>query len=146
MLHIQIIQVGKTKDKFFIDAENEFIKRLSRYAKVQTDTIDSDSKDSDEEQKIQKRIWKDSYKVVLEIKGKEFSSEEFAKFLEKSGVKGKVTFIIGGPHGLPKAIIESADLKFSMSRMTFTHQMIRVFLLEQIYRGFTILEGKTYHY
>jgi len=143
MLHIQIIQVGKTKDKFFIDAEGEFIKRLSRYAKVQTDTIEADS---GEEEKIQKRIWKDSYKVVLEIKGKEFSSEEFAKFLEKSGEKGKVTFIIGGPHGIPKSVIESADLKFSMSRMTFTHQMIRVFLLEQIYRGFTILEGKTYHY
>lgn len=143
MLHIQIIQVGKTKDKFFIDAEGEFIKRLSRYAKVQTDTIEADS---GEEEKIQKRIWKDSYKVVLEIKGKEFSSEEFAKFLEKSGEKGKVTFIIGGPYGLPKSVIESADLKFSMSRMTFTHQMIRVFLLEQIYRGFTILEGKTYHY
>ena len=143
MLHIQIIQVGKTKDKFFIDAEGEFIKRLSRYAKVQTDTIEADS---GEEEKIQKRIWKDSYKVVLEIKGKEFSSEEFAKFLEKSGEKGKVTFIIGGPHGIPKSVIESADLKFSMSRMTFTHQMIRVFLLEQIYRGFTILEGKSYHY
>jgi 23S rRNA (pseudouridine1915-N3)-methyltransferase len=143
MLHIQIIQVGKTKDKFFIDAEDEFIKRLSRYAKVQTDTIETDTS---EEEKIQKRIWKDSFKVVLEIKGKEFSSEEFAKFLEKSGEKGKVTFIIGGPHGLPKSLIESADLKFSMSRMTFTHQMIRVFLLEQIYRGFTILEGKSYHY
>jgi len=150
MLHVQIIQVGKTKDRFFADAENEFLKRLSRYAKVQTDTIDSDSKDSgdqkDEQEKIQKRMWKDSYKVVLEIKGKEFTSEEFAKFLEKSGEKGKVTFVIGGPHGLPKAVIDQADLKFSMSRMTFTHRMIRVFLLEQIYRGFTILEGKTYHY
>ena len=144
MLHIQIIQVGKTKDKFFTDAENEFLKRLSRYAKVQIDTIEADSKD--EADKIQRRVWKDSYKVVLEIQGRQYSSEEFAQFLEKSGQKGKVTFIIGGPHGLPKTIVQSADLKLSMSRMTFTHQMIRIFLLEQIYRGFTILEGKTYHY
>ena len=139
MLHIQIIQVGKTKDKFFIEAENEFLKRLSRYAKIQIDTVEED-------EKIPARVWKDSYKIVLEIKGKEFTSEEFAKILEKIAVRGKVTFIIGGPFGLPKNIIESADLKFSMSKMTFTHQMIRIFLFEQIYRGFTILEGKKYHY
>jgi 23S rRNA (pseudouridine1915-N3)-methyltransferase len=139
MLHIQLIQVGKTKDKFFIEAENEFLKRLSRYAKIQIDTVEED-------EKILARTWKDSYKIVLEIKGKEYTSEEFAKLFEKIAIRGKVTFIIGGPFGLPKAVIESADLKFSMSKMTFTHQMIRIFLLEQIYRGFTILEGKKYHY
>jgi len=138
MLHIQIIQVGKTKEKFFIEAENEFIKRLSAYAKLQIDTV--------EEDKILNRAWKDSYKIVLEIKGKEFSSEDFAKLLGKIMEKGKVTFIIGGPFGLSKPVIEKADLKFSMSKMTFTHQMVRIILLEQIYRGFTILKGKKYHY
>ena len=143
MLHIQIIQVGKTREKFFIEAENEFLKRLSRYAKIQIDTIESDLNNDD---KILKRIWKDSYKVVLEIKGQEFTSEEFSKFLEKMGIKGKVTFVIGGPHGLSNKVINAADFKLSLSKMTFTHQMVRIFLLEQIYRGFTLIEGKNYHY
>ncbi|MBN1494295.1 23S rRNA (pseudouridine(1915)-N(3))-methyltransferase RlmH [Candidatus Peregrinibacteria bacterium] len=143
MLHVQIIHIGKTKEKFFIEAENEFLKRLSRYAKIRTDIIETGS---NEDEKIQKRAWKDSYKIVLEITGKAYSSEDFAGLLKKMGEKGKVTFIIGGPHGLPQAVINKADLKLSLSKMTFTHQMVRIFLLEQIYRGFTILEGKTYHY
>lgn len=144
MLHIQIVQVGKTKDKYFKDAEDEFLKRLTPYAKIVIDTVEK--KDADDSQKILNKIRKDSFVIALDINGVQHSSEEFAGLLDKIAVRGKVTFIIGGPHGLSKEVIERADLQLSFSKMTFTHQMIRVFLLEQIYRGFTILKGKTYHY
>jgi 23S rRNA (pseudouridine1915-N3)-methyltransferase len=144
MLHIQIIQVGKTKEKFFQEAENEFLKRLSRYAKITIDTVAE--KGSDDGKKIIKKIRNDSFVIVLDIKGVQHTSEEFAHLLDKIMMTGKVTFVIGGPHGLSEDVLERADLKLSFSKMTFTHQMIRLFLLEQIYRGFTILEGKTYHY
>lgn len=139
MLHIQLIQVGKTKDAYFKDAEDEYLKRLLRFAKVKVDTVDDDSK-------IPGRIQKDSFVIALEIKGKQMSSEEFSQVLKDASVRGKITFIVGGPHGLPEDISEKSDLQLSFSKMTFTHQMIRVFLLEQIYRGLTILEGKKYHY
>lgn len=140
MLHIQIIQVGKTKEKLFKAAENEFIKRLSKYSKLTIDTVEENSK-------ILERVENGSYKIALEIKGEEFSSEEFAEFIKRRQFfGGKITFIIGGPFGLPLDISDACDKKVSLSRMTFTHQMVRVFLLEQIYRAMTILEGKTYHY
>jgi 23S rRNA (pseudouridine1915-N3)-methyltransferase len=139
MLHIQIVQVGKTKDSYFRQAEEEYIKRLSRYGKTTVDTVDSDDK-------ILQRVNKDSYKIALVIEGKQFSSEEFADKLRDIGRTGHVTFIIGGPHGLPTEVIEKSDFSLSFSKMTFTHQMIRVILLEQIYRACTIIEGKKYHY
>lgn len=140
MLHIQIIQVGKTKEKFFKDAENEFLKRLSRYAKVKVETVDDDSK-------ILARAESGSFKVAMEITGEQYDSEQFADFIQRRQFEGgKVTFIIGGPLGLPLEVIEECDFKLSLSKMTFTHQMVRIFLLEQIYRAFTILEGKTYHH
>ncbi|MFC1647590.1 23S rRNA (pseudouridine(1915)-N(3))-methyltransferase RlmH [Patescibacteria group bacterium] len=140
MLHIQIIQVGKTKEKFFKDAENEFLKRLSRYAKVKVETVNDDSK-------ILDRIEAGSFKVAMEITGEQYDSEQFADFIQRRQFEGgKVTFIIGGPLGLPIEVVEACDFKLSLSKMTFTHQMVRIFLLEQIYRAFTILEGKTYHH
>ncbi|MFC1599476.1 23S rRNA (pseudouridine(1915)-N(3))-methyltransferase RlmH [Patescibacteria group bacterium] len=140
MLHIQIIQVGKTKDKMFGKIEAEFEKRLSRYAKLDIVTVD-------DEEKIIDRCEKGSHKVALDMRGDQGSSEDFADFIQRRQFEGgKVTFIIGGPFGLSVPILESCDSKLSLSKMTFTHQMVRIFLLEQIYRAFTILEGKKYHY
>ena len=140
MLHIQIIQIGKTKDKMFKDAEQEFEKRLSKYAKLDIVTVDDESKVLD-------RCEKGSHKVALDLKGDQGSSEDFADFIKRRQFDGgKVTFIIGGPFGLTLPVIDACDSKLSLSKMTFTHQMVRVFLLEQIYRAFTILEGKKYHY
>jgi len=139
MLHIQIIQVGKTKEKFLKDAEAEFKKRLSRYAKVKIDTVNDDSK-------IAERVEKGAFKIAMEIAGQQYNSEEFADFIQRRQFEGgKVAFIIGGPLGLPLDVIRMCEFKLSLSKMTFTHQMVRIFLLEQIYRAFTILEGKTYH-
>jgi 23S rRNA (pseudouridine1915-N3)-methyltransferase len=140
MLHVQIIQVGKTKEKLFKVAEDEFIKRLSKYAKLTIDTVEENSR-------ILERVENGSYKIALEISGEQFSSEEFADFIKRRlFFGGKITFIIGGPFGLPLDISDACDKKLSLSKMTFTHQMVRLFLLEQIYRAMTILEGKTYHY
>lgn len=139
MLHIQIVQVGKTKDSYFRQAEEEYVKRLSRYGKIIVDTVDDNDK-------ILSRVNKDSYVIALVIEGKQFSSEEFADKLREIGRTGHVTFIIGGPHGLPAEVIDSSNFSLSFSKMTFTHQMIRVILLEQIYRACTIIEGKKYHY
>ncbi|MFC1655850.1 23S rRNA (pseudouridine(1915)-N(3))-methyltransferase RlmH [Patescibacteria group bacterium] len=150
MLHINIIQVGKTKDSYFKEAENEYLKRLSRYAKISVETIEEDKKGDDkikaiekEGESIIKKIRDDAFVVALEIGGKSYSSEEFASFLKESG---KITFVIGGPYGLSDKVLSRADARLSFSKMTFTHQMIRVILLEQVYRGCTILEGKKYHY
>ena len=140
MLHIQIIQVGKTKDKYFKEAEKEFAKRLSKYAKLETITVDDESK-------ILERCENGSHKVALEIKGDQGTSEDFADFIQRRQFEGgRVTFIIGGPFGLSIPTLDACDSKLSLSKMTFTHQMVRIFLLEQIYRAFTILEGKKYHY
>lgn len=140
MLHIQLIQVGKTKEKLFKAAEHEFNKRLSKYAKVTTHTVEDNNK-------IMNQIEKGAFTVALEIKGKQFSSEEFADFIKRRQFAGeKLAFIIGGHLGLPVEIVNECQAKLSLSKMTFTHQMVRVFLLEQIYRAYTILEGKKYHY
>ncbi|MCD6109550.1 23S rRNA (pseudouridine(1915)-N(3))-methyltransferase RlmH [bacterium] len=139
MLHIQIIQVGKTKDSYFRQAEQEYVKRLGRYGKITIDTVDND-------EKILSRINKDSYVIALVINGKEFSSEDFAEKLRQIERTGHISFLIGGPHGLSANVIDSSDFSLSFSKMTFTHQMIRIILLEQIYRAGTIIEGKKYHY
>lgn len=153
MLHIQIIQIGKTKDSYFIEAENEYRKRLSKYAKLEIATLDA-KKIVDDNEKLKKaegelilaKIPTDHFVIAMEITGKQYSSEDFAKLLDKIAVRGKVTFIIGGPYGLADEVLQHVDLKLSFSKMTFTHQMIRTILLEQIYRGFTISAGKSYHY
>lgn len=140
MLHIQIIQVGKTKEKHFKIAEEDFLKRLSGYAKVRIDTVDDNAQ-------IMGLVENGAHKVALDIHGVQTSSEEFAGFIQRRQFDtGKVTFIIGGPFGLPMDIIDQCNTRFSLSLMTFTHQMVRVFLLEQLYRAFTIIEGKKYHY
>lgn len=153
MLHIQIIQVGKTKEQYYKEAEEELSKRLSRYAKVEIVIIDEKKGITDISKTMQiegvailKRIPDGNYIIALDRKGDEYSSLEFAEFLKDTMVEGKLTFVIGGPYGLSEEVLNKADKKLSLSKMTFTHQMIRLFLLEQIYRAFTILKGKTYHY
>jgi len=97
---------------------------------------------------IQDKLPTNYYTVLLEAKGKEFSSEDFAKFVEqkKNLGGGKICFVIGGAKGLPAEFKKDFDLQISLSKMTFTHQMARVLLLEQLYRAFCIMSGKKYHY
>lgn len=146
-MKITIIQVGKTKESSYREIEEEFFKRLSPYCDLKTVTIKTSNPET-ENQEIQQKIPADQITIALDSRGDQLSSEKFATTLEKwrDLQGGKITFIIGGPHGLTSATLAKTNLSLSFSKMTFTHQMVRLFLLEQLYRGFMILAGKSYHY
>ena len=158
MLNINIICVGKLKEKYLKDALNEYIKRLSRYCKL-TITELPDEKIPDklnpnleidiktkESNNIINHIKKDSYIICLDLNGKEFSSEQFSKKIEDISMESsQITFVIGGSLGLTTELLNICDFKISFSKMTFPHQLIRVFLSEQIFRAFKIQKGETYH-
>ena len=148
---IKIIAVGKIKEKFFSDAINEYLKRLSAYTKISIVQV-MDEKDSDfskvkEGENILKNIKDNEYVVTLEIDGTKLSSDELANFIEKRNLEGNsnVVFVIGGSLGLDEKVIKRADYHLSFSDMTFPHQLMRVILLEQIYRAFKIIKGEPYH-
>ena len=158
MLTINVICIGKIKEKFFKDAIDEYSKRLSKYCKLNilelpdekipdkiNSTIENDIK-SKECNNIISHMKKDSYIICLDLTGKELSSEQFSKNIEDISMKSsQVTFIIGGSLGLTEKILNLANQKICFSKMTFPHQLIRVFLLEQLFRAFKISNGETYH-
>ena len=158
MLTINIVCIGKIKEKFFKDAIDEYSKRLSKYCKLNivelpdekipekiNTNIENDIK-SKECTNMINHIKKDSYIICLDLTGKEFSSEQFSKKIEDISMKSsQITFVIGGSLGLNQEILSLANQKICFSKMTFPHQLIRVFLLEQIFRAFKISNGETYH-
>ncbi len=153
MLNLSIVALGKVKEKSAID---EYLKRLKPYAKVGLleipeepfrDLSEKEKVTEKEAGKLLKHIPEDSFLVALHERGKEFTSEKLAQFLkEKSMQGGLVTFLIGGPLGFHQSILDRADLQLSLSQLTLPHQMVRVVLLEQLYRAATIIAGKQYHY
>ena len=158
MLNIQIICVGKIKETYLKEAILEYSKRLSKYIKLDIlelpdekipDKINDniiDTIKTKECNNIINHLKKDSYIIALDLKGKEFSSEEFSKNLDKISMENShITFIIGGSLGLTKDLLNMCNQKICFSKMTFPHQLIRVFLLEQIFRAFKISNGETYH-
>ena len=159
MIEINIVCCGKIKEKYLKDAISEYSKRLSRYCNLKIYEI-QDEKVPDkineniiekikdvEAEKMLKIIKKDSYIIALDLKGKEYSSEEFSKKIDDIALNfnSSITFIIGGTLGIGKEILNLSKEKICFSKMTFPHQLIRVFLLEQIYRAFKISNGETYH-
>lgn len=152
-MQINIITVGNLKEKYLKEACAEYQKRLQAYAKLTILEVEEEKKGTvaarkqKEGEKILKRITNDTFVIVLSIDGKSFSSEQFADKLNHLGTYGNshLTFIIGGSDGLSSDIVQKADLKLSFSKMTFPHQLMRVFLLEQIYRSFKIIRGESYH-
>ena len=160
MIGINIICVGKLKEKYLKDAIDEYSKRLSKYCnlniiEIQDEKLpgkvnDSIAKDIKQKEctKILNAIKKDSYVMALDLRGKQFTSEEFSKKIDDVPVKGfsNITFIIGGTLGLTEEVLNSANEFISFSKMTFPHQLIRVFLLEQVFRGFKISNNETYHW
>ena len=158
-MRITILAVGKIKEKFFRDAIAEYEKRLSRYCKLEiievADEKTPDNASAAEEEQIKlkeaerilNRINSDAYVITLEILGKEFDSVAFSNMLQKIGVSGRsqIVFIIGGSLGLHESVSKKADTKVSFSPMTFPHQLMRVILCEQIYRGFRIMNHEPYH-
>ena len=158
MLNINIVCIGKIKEDYLKDAIKEYSKRLSRYCKLTilelpdekipdklNESLSNEIKNK-ESNSILSHIKKDSYIICLDLTGKELSSEEFSKTLENLSLEtSNITFIIGGSLGLSSDILKKAHQKICFSKMTFPHQLIRVFLLEQIFRGFKISNGETYH-
>lgn len=158
MLTIEIICIGKIKEKYLQDAILEYSKRLSKYCKLNiTELPDEKIPDKVNENlsnqikekecaKILAHIKKDSYIIALDLTGIQFSSEDFSKKIDEISMENSyITFIIGGSLGLTNNLLNSCNLKVSFSKMTFPHQLFRVFLLEQIFRSFKISNGETYH-
>ena len=155
-MKIKIIALGKIKEKFLKEGIDEFLKRLTPYANVEVVELSPiEIKDENltskilekEGEKILAQIKLDSYLITLEIDGENFSSEKFSKKLEDVSNQGygEITFVIGSSCGLAKTISDKANLKLSLSKMTFLHQFARLLLIEQIYRAFKIQKGETYH-
>lgn len=158
MLTINILCVGKIKEDFFRSAIFEYQKRLSKYCKIHIielpdEKIPNKCNISIEEEiknkecnNILNHLKNDSYIIGLDLKGKQFSSEDFSKNIENIKMKSSsITFIIGGSLGLTNSVLEKCNQIVCFSKMTFPHQLIRIFLLEQIYRAFKISNGETYH-
>ncbi len=154
-MKIRIICPGKTKQKFIEEGIAEYTKRLTAFCKLEIiETADvklSSSNNIDivkekEAEIIGKYIKNDNYLIALDEKGKHFSSVDFAGFIDNYKGIRNIDFLIGGVYGLADELRQRADLLLSFSQMTFTHRMIRMLLVEQIYRSFCILNGKKYHY
>lgn len=158
-MKITIVCVGKIKEKFYRDALDEYIKRLSRYCKVEIAEV-SDEKTLEEAsekeenlvkekegERILSKIKEDSYVIALAIEGKKLSSTELADKIESLTINGKshITFVIGGSLGLAKTVLDKSDMLLSFSDMTFPHQLMRVILAEQIYRSYRIINNEPYH-
>lgn len=158
-MKITVVTVGKIKEKYFVDAIAEYAKRLSRYCKLEiiqvadektpdgaSEALEMQIKDKEGE-RILANIKDGSFVVALAIEGQMLDSEELARKIEKWGVSGisQIVFVIGGSLGLSKAVLNRADYKLSFSKMTFPHQLMRVVLLEQIYRSYRIISNEPYH-
>lgn len=158
-MKITIITVGKIKEKFLSDAINEYSKRLGKYAFLEIIEVPDEKTDENRSQneeklvkakegdRILKYIKDNQYVITLEINGKMLDSIELSQKIESLGIEGKsnIVFIIGGSLGLDERISQRADFKLSFSKMTFPHQLMRVILLEQIYRSFRIIHNEPYH-
>ncbi len=158
-MKITLITVGKVKEKFFREAVSEYGKRLSRYCRLEIreaadERTPEKASEIQREQILQKEgkrilrlIPEDAFVITLEIEGRKLSSEAFAAEIERLGVGGTshIAFVIGGSLGLHNTIKARADLAVSFSDMTFPHQLMRVILLEQIYRAYRIIGGEPYH-
>ncbi|MCX6745924.1 MAG: 23S rRNA (pseudouridine(1915)-N(3))-methyltransferase RlmH [Candidatus Parcubacteria bacterium] len=154
-MKIKIITISKTKTEYE-QAEQEFLKRLQGYADLEilnlreepiTKNRPEDEIMEIEGERILAKLDKDYFIVALHVMGNQMSSEEFADFVEeiRDFKSAKICFVIGGPLGLSQRVLDEADFVLSFSKMTFTHQLIRLLLLEQIYRAFEILKGTEYH-
>nr|WP_295682318.1 23S rRNA (pseudouridine(1915)-N(3))-methyltransferase RlmH [uncultured Lachnoclostridium sp.] len=158
-MKITVVCVGKIKEKYLSMAIEEYSKRLSRYCKLEIIEL-PDEKTPDnaspaeelqikkkEGERILKNIKDSAYVIALAIEGKMLSSEELADKMQQLGVNGEshLVFVIGGSLGLDAEVLDRADYKLSFSKMTFPHQVMRMILLEQVYRGYRIMSGEPYH-
>ena len=158
-MKITILSVGKSKEKYWNDAIAEYAKRLSRYCKLELVEVADEKTPDGASEKLEEQIKRkegqrvldkspaDAYVLALAIEGKMPDSVGLSRKLERLGIEGKshLVFVIGGSLGLAKEVLDRADEKISFSAMTFPHQLMRVILLEQIYRSYRIMNGEPYH-
>lgn len=158
-MNVKILSVGKIKEKFYRDAIDEYLKRLSKYCSVNVIEV-SDEKTAEnasdneiaiikdkEGERLLKHINERDYVIALAILGKQMDSVEFSQYIENLGIQGNssIAFVIGGSLGLSDAVLKRSNYQISFSKMTFPHQLMRVVLLEQIYRAMRIMKNEPYH-
>lgn len=158
-MNIKIISIGKLKEKYLKDGIAEYAKRLSRYCKIEFIELpdekapenlsisDCNSLKIREGELILKKIKDRDFVITLEINGKNLDSVQFSNYIEQLGVSGQsdITFVIGGSLGLGENVVEKSNYKLSFSKMTFPHQLMKLFLVEQVYRAFRIIKNEPYH-
>lgn len=156
-MDIILLTIGKTNIEYVAAGISEYKKRLTRYVPyniIEIPDIKNTRGLSEEQQKdkegdlIINSLNQSDFVVLLDERGKEYTSEEFAYYMEKQMSSGKkrIVFVVGGPYGFSEKVYQRADSKISLSRMTFNHEMVRLFFTEQIYRAMTILKGEPYHH
>ncbi|MEG0283670.1 MAG: 23S rRNA (pseudouridine(1915)-N(3))-methyltransferase RlmH [Erysipelotrichales bacterium] len=158
-MKVNIVCVGRIKEKYLVDGIEEFIKRLKPYCKLSIEEVvetrindnpseaDIENVVNDEGEKLLSHIKKQDFVIALDVAGKNINNHEYVRVVEKAMLNGysSFVFVIGGSHGISKAVLERANFKWSFSSLVFTHQMIRLLLLEQIYRGYKIMNNEPYH-
>jgi 23S rRNA (pseudouridine1915-N3)-methyltransferase len=156
-MKVTLLTIGKTDDRILRELIESYHKKLSYYARFRYEELPDVAKNKSTDIETQKRLEahkivlhteKSSRLILLDENGTNFSSREFATFIEKQGVSGNsdLTFVVGGPYGFHPSLKEKAYALISLSKMTFTHQMVRLIFSEQLYRCFTILKGEPYHH
>lgn len=156
-MKITFITVGKTEDAYLKDGIEKYVKRLKHYTKLEmtdipelknTKALTEDQQKVKEAELILKKITPQDHVILLDENGMEFTSVQFANYINKRSVSSSANliFIVGGPYGFDQSVYQRANDKISLSRMTFSHQMVRLFFVEQLYRAYSIIKGEPYHH
>lgn len=156
-MKITFLTVGKTEDAYLKDGIDKYVKRLKHYTKLElidlpelknTKALTEQQQKTKEAELILKKIGPLDYVILLDEKGMELTSKQFSAYIDKKqvGSTSSLVFVVGGPYGFDQSVYDRANDKLSLSRMTFSHQMIRLFFVEQLYRAFTIMKGEPYHH
>ncbi|MBD1383831.1 23S rRNA (pseudouridine(1915)-N(3))-methyltransferase RlmH [Mucilaginibacter rigui] len=156
-MKITFITVGKTEDAYLKDGIEKYVKRLKHYTKLEmtdipelknTKALTEDQQKTKEAELILKKITPQDHVILLDENGMEFTSVQFANYINKRSVSSSANliFIVGGPYGFDQSVYQRANDKISLSRMTFSHQMVRLFFVEQLYRAYSIIKGEPYHH
>lgn len=156
-MKITLLTVGKTEDAYLREGIDKYLKRLKHYTKLEvndlpelknTKALTPDQQKAKEAELLLKKMTNTDFVVLLDENGVEFTSQQFADYINKKNIGSvqNLVFIVGGPYGFDESIYQRANDKLSLSRMTFSHQMVRLFFTEQLYRAFTIIKGEPYHH
>src|SRR4051812_7438830 len=156
-MKITLLSIGKTEDAYIKEGIDKYLKRLKHYTKLEmaelpelknTKALTQDQQKTKEAELLLKKISPTDFVILLDEKGAELTSSQFAAYLDKKAITStsSLVFVIGGPYGFEASIYQRANDKISLSRMTFSHQMVRLFFAEQLYRAYTIIKGEPYHH